>query len=124
MRGSRGPKKTWRYSEEFKVKAVQMSEQEGIQVQQVATGLGIHPFMLSRWRKAYRDGTLKVSGNRRVGVMKESKPPSKREVSELAELRRENARLKQENELLKKWQRYLAERHQSDLDSSKSTEER
>ena len=32
-----------------------MSYQEGIQIQQVAEGLGIHPFMLSRWRKEYRE---------------------------------------------------------------------
>jgi len=34
----------------------------------------------------------------------------------------ENERLKQENDLLKKWQRYLAEVHQNDLDSSKNSD--
>jgi transposase len=45
------PRKTWQYSNEFKVKAVQLSLIEGIQVQEVAKTLDIHPFMLSRWRK-------------------------------------------------------------------------
>jgi len=49
------PRKTWKYSKDFKVKAVKFSYQEGIQVKQVAEGLDIHPFMLSRWRKEYRD---------------------------------------------------------------------
>lgn len=45
------PRKTWQYSTDFKVKAVELSCQEGIQVQQVAAGLDIHPMMLSRWCK-------------------------------------------------------------------------
>ncbi len=91
--------------------------------QQVAAGLGIHPFMLSRWRKEYREGKIEADGCKRVGVMKDRKTPSAQELSELERVKRENARLKKENELLKKWQRYLAEQHQSDLDSSKSTDE-
>ena len=52
------PRKTWQYSNEFKVKAVQLSLIEGIQVQEVAKTLDIHPFMLSRWRKEYREGKI------------------------------------------------------------------
>ena len=36
------PRKTWQYSNEFKVKAVQLSLIEGIQVQEVANTLDIH----------------------------------------------------------------------------------
>lgn len=116
------PRKTWSYSKDFKVKAVKLSYQEGIQVKQVAEGLDIHPFMLSRWRKEYREGTLQGDGQRRVGVTKKKRTISDRELTENARLKHENARLKEENDLLKKWQRYLAEAHQSDLDSSKDTE--
>ena len=42
------PRKTWQYTNEFKVKAVQLSLLEGIQVQEVAKTLNIHPMMLSR----------------------------------------------------------------------------
>jgi len=100
-----------------------MSYQEGIQIQQVAEGLGIHPFMLSRWRKEYREGKIRSDGRKRVSVMKNPKTPSAAEITEMARLKRENERLKKENDLLKKWQRYLAEQHQSDLDSSRSTDE-
>lgn len=115
------PRKTWQYTKDFKVKAVKLSLQDGIQVKQVAEGLDIHPFMLSRWRKEYREGKLQGDGQRRVGVNKK-KTVSNKDLTENARLRKENERLKKENDLLKKWQRYLAERHQNDLDSSKDTE--
>ena len=111
-------KKTWAYDLDFKIKAVRLSHQEGIQVKQVAEALDIHPFMLSRWRKAYREGEL--TRHRPSGEsMKKKRAFSGTGISELEALRRENARLKKENTLLKKWQRYLADRHQTDLDSSK-----
>ena len=116
------PRKTWEYSKGFKVKAVKLSLKEGIQVKQVAEGLDIHPFMLSRWRKEYREGKLQGDGQNRVSVTKKKRTPSAKALSENARLKKENERLRQENDLLKKWQRYLAERHQNDLDSSKDTE--
>ena len=45
-----------------------------------------------------------------------------KELDELKQLEREVARLKQENDLLKKWQRFLAEEHQNDIDSSRETD--
>lgn len=114
------PRKTWVYTQDFKVKAVKLSYQDGIQVKQVAEALDIHPFMLSRWRKEYRDGKLRGDGQRRVGVEKKRAVGSK-ELSENEKLKKENAKLRQENDLLKKWQRYLAEQHQNDLDLSRDT---
>ena len=116
------PRKTWQYTVDFKVKAVKLSYQEGIQVKQVADGLDIHPFMLSRWRKEYRDGKLMGDGQKRVRVNKEKSTINAQDLSEIDRLKKDNERLRKENDLLKKWQRYLAERHQSDLDSSKDTE--
>lgn len=116
------PRKTWRYSNDFKVKAVMLSCQDGIQVKQVAGALDIHPFMLSRWRKEYREGKLRGDNKKRVAVEKDKKTVTASEVAEVDRLRKENDRLKKENSLLKKWQRYLAERHQNDLDSSKGSE--
>ena len=115
------PKKTWSYTADFKVKAVKLSYQPNVQVKQVADALDIHPFMLSRWRKEYREGKLQGDGLRRVGVSKK-KVTSSKQLSEFEKLKKENARLKKENDLLKKWQRYLAEQHQNDLDSSRDTE--
>lgn len=45
------PRKTWQYATDFKTKAVKLNFQDGIKDKQVAEGLDIHPFMLSRWRK-------------------------------------------------------------------------
>lgn len=44
-------KKTNRYTQEFKAKAVQLSHLTGVQVKDVAQTLDIHPFMLSRCKE-------------------------------------------------------------------------
>ncbi len=116
------PRKTWQYTTDFKVKAVKLSCQDGIQVKQVAEGLDIHPFMLSRWRKEYREGKLQGDNQRRVGVNKRKRILSNKELTECARLKKEVSRLQKENDLLKKWQRYLAEKHQNALSLSKDTE--
>src|SRR5258706_14305494 len=53
-----GSRRVQRYELEFKLKAVQLSKQPGVLVQDVAASLCIHPFMLSRWRKQVTDGVL------------------------------------------------------------------
>jgi len=112
------PRKTWHYLNEFKVKAVQLSLLEGIQVKAVAETLDIHPFMLSRWRKEYREGKIVADKRKKITHMAKDK----KELDRVKRLEKENARLRQENDLLKKWQRYLAETHQNDLDSSRDTD--
>ena len=116
------PRKTWQYTTDFKVKAVKLSYQDGIQVKQVAEGLDIHPFMLSRWRREYREGKIQGDNQRRVGVNKRKRTLSDRDLTENARLKKEVSRLQKENDLLKKWQRYLAEKHQNALSLSKDTE--
>ena len=115
------PKKTWFYPIDFKIKAVELSLRDDILLKDVAQALDIHPFMLSRWRKEYREG--KYLTKPRYNSNKEliAKLPDKKELNKIKQLEKENERLKVENDLLKKWQRYLAEVHQSDLDSSTST---
>ena len=112
------PRKTWHYLNEFKVKAVQLSLLENVQVKEVAETLDIHPFMLSRWRKEYREGKLISDKRQKITPMSKDK----KELDRVKKLEQENARLRQENDLLKKWQRFLAEEHQNDLDSSKDTD--
>ena len=51
-----GPRTIRKYSDAFKLSAVRLSQQPGLQVQAVASALAIHPFMLSKWRKEVRDG--------------------------------------------------------------------
>jgi transposase-like protein len=43
-----GPCTVRKYSDEFKLVAVRLSQQPGIQVKTVAAALAIHPFMLSK----------------------------------------------------------------------------
>ena len=109
------PRKTWQYTNEFKAKAVQLSLIEGIQVKSVAEKLDIHPMMLSRWRKEYREG--KIVADKRKKIMSVKKLNA--ELTKVEKLEKENKALKEELDLLKKWRRFLAEEHQQDIDSLK-----
>lgn len=112
MARTKGPRKVLRYTAEFKVKAVKLSLISGVQVQDVADALDIHPFMLSKWRKEYREGRLRA----RVGVAPGVRQV--REVEELSSLKRKYALLKEEHDLLKKAIRFCSARRQRSLPSS------
>jgi len=45
MPKSNKPRRTWKYSEEFKASAVEMSYLDGIKSNDVAEKLDIHPYM-------------------------------------------------------------------------------
>ena len=107
-----GPKKVQEYSAEFKLAAVRLSRQRGVQVQAVAAALDIHPFMLSRWRKEAREGRLKA----RTTVAPEAR--QQRDVTELARIKRQYALLQEEHELLKKAIRFCSAQRQRSARSS------
>lgn len=118
MPKSNQPKRTWRYDHEFKVRAIQLSYLEDAKVGEVAKSLDIHPYVLSRWRKEYREGKIVMDKRKKLkGLEKQSK-----DIDQVKTLQREVARLTLENDILKKWQRYLAEERQKNLDLSKDTE--
>lgn len=96
-----GPRKVQAYSREFKLTAVRLSQQPGIQVQAVAAALDIHPFMLSKWRKQVREGLL-------LGQVRELRGPPAREVRRLQELERAHALLQAEHDLLKRAIRFCS----------------
>ena len=106
-------KRVGRYSNDFKVKAVRLTFIKGTKVQDVAEGLDIHPFMLSRWRKEYRDGKLKV--DRRIKKVLDTKLVTK--IKTLQKLEAENAKLRMENDLLKKAIRFSSERRKKSSNS-------
>lgn len=110
-----GPKKVQRYSTDFKLKAVKMTELEGVKVNDVAEALGIHPFMLSRWRKETREGKIKA----RVAIAEEAKrvKKAKGEMDAFAKLRRAHALLQEEHEILKKFIRFSAEQKEPSSNS-------
>lgn len=101
-----GPVKVRRYSLEFKLKAVKLSQLKGVEVQAVADALEIHPFMLSRWRKEARDGVLRG----RVSMPKALKAPPARTMKRFQALRRAHTLLQEEHALLKKLIRFTSAR--------------
>ena len=107
-----GPRTVRRYSDEFKVTAVRLSKQPGLQVRAVAAALEIHPFMLSKWRKDVRDGRL------RGPARPTPKPGPMREVARLQRLEKEHALLLEEHDLLKKAIRFCSARRTSGSRSS------
>ena len=107
-----GPRTVRRYRDEFKLTAVRLTEQSGIQVKTVAAALAIHPFMLSKWRKDAREG--KLGGN----AWKAPRPGPAREIARLQALEREHAILKEEHELLQKAIRFCSARKEQSLPSS------
>src|SRR6478609_6301410 len=102
-----------KYSDEFKLAAVRLSQQPGIQVKTVAAALAIHPFMLSKWRKEVREGVLR-------GPYHASPPPRTitRELAYLEELERKYAALQEEHDLLKKAIRFSSARKATSSPSS------
>jgi transposase len=108
-----GPRKIQRYSLEFRLTAVRLSQLPGVQVQTVATALEIHPFMLSRWRKQVRDGVLRGAApaarartERELRRLQALEP----ELRRLQALERAHALLEEEHELLKKAIRFCSTR--------------
>ena len=113
-----GPRKVQRYSLEFKLKAVKLSQLKGVEVQAVADALAIHPFMLSKWRKEAREGVLRG----RVSVPATvTKTPPAREMKRVQALQRSHALLVEEHALLKKLIRFTSARKpRSSRSSSKN----
>jgi transposase len=107
-----GPRTTARYSERFKATAVRLSELPGVEVQDVASSLYIHPFMLSRWRKEAREGRIMTKG---VQVEKDVAT----ELKELRRVKKQYERLKLEHEILKKAIAFTSERRKRSSSSSK-----
>lgn len=95
----KGPKRTNRYPDEYKIKAVQPANHPDILAKNVADDLGIHPILLYRWRKEYHEGKFK-EGKRRKALKIITKKVA--EMLRINELEREIKKLKIENELLKK----------------------
>ena len=131
-----GPKKVHRYTLEFKIQAVRLANHPEIETQDVAHALDIHPFMLSKWKKDYRDGRLKPAAEAAgLSLPKALRVPKadlerralKRQVKQLEAkvearravraLERKLAALEVEHDLLKKAIRFNIERRRRSLSS-------
>ena len=106
-----GPRKTNRYSHEFKATAVRLSDLPDVLIQDVADALDIHPFMLSRWRKQAREGLIVTKG---VKIDTETAAELKR----LRELEKKYKLLQEEHELLKKAIRFASDQKRKSSNSS------
>ena len=95
-------KKHQHYTEEFRKEAVKRSEKPGATQAQVAKELGISAQQISNWKRQFTRLSDKQF-NTLDGV-----DYSKQESEELRRLRRENKRLKDEMEFLKKVSAYFA----------------
>ena len=93
-------KKRRAFTRDFKIEAVRLVEAEDRPVKEVAEQLGIHPGLLYQWRRA-------------IMTEPDDAFPGKGKVmsrdEELRRLRRENARLREEREILKKAITFFAE---------------
>jgi transposase len=112
-----GPRTTYKYSEEFKATEVRLSNLPGVEVQDVADSLHIHPFMLSRWRKQVREGVIVTKG---TDIDKEVAA----ELKELRKLKKAHERLVLEHDLLKKAIAFTSIRNRTSSPSSTSTKKR
>jgi len=82
-----------KYDEAFKREAVRLVEEESLTPAQVERDLGISTSLVGRWRKALKEESQKPfpgSGYQRP------------EQAEMIRLKRENARLRRERDILKK----------------------
>jgi len=87
-----------RYPEDFKRSAVEMALQEEQSISQVARDLNVHPKTLYGWVSRYQEeNNLKITDKKEDDLQ-----------AELKRLRKENAKLKMEREILKKATAYFA----------------
>ena len=86
-----------KYSPEFKREAVALTRQPGVSCRQVALEIGINPNMLTRWKREADEASGKAFGG--------SGTPRDQEI---AELKRELARLKKERDFLREAATFFA----------------
>lgn len=103
-----------RYSPEFKLEAVKRTRESGKTVVDVARELDIPVAYLYQWRQDLNGNDPNIyPGSGRKKASKDS---------ELQRLQKENAKLREERDILKKAAMFFARESGSDIDSSKLTE--
>lgn len=88
-----------KYTREFKIEAVRLLTESNMTVAKASRDLGINPNVLARWKKEFTNNNSQAfpgSGH------------LKPEEEELRRLRRENALLRQERDILKKAAAFFA----------------
>ncbi len=88
-------KRRSRFDEDFRREAVRLAESGTMSIAQVARDLGINSETLRNWRRKAREASNDGQPNATVPSLEE----------ENRRLKRENARLVEEREILKNWSR-------------------
>ena len=89
-----------RYTKEFRVEAVKLIVEEKLSLPEAGRRLNIAPQTIGNWVKAFREGRLGEVG-------KTYRPLTEIEM-ELSRVKKENAELRMEREILKKAAAYFA----------------
>ena len=87
-----------RFSQEFKLEAVKLVKERGVSASQAARDLGVHQNVLRKWVK-------ELAVQRQPVMLGADGMPVQ---AELARLRKENAKLRMERDILKKAAAYFA----------------
>ena len=112
MAAKKGPRKVRAYGDEFKAKAVLLCLEPGVLTKDVAESLDIHPFMLSRWKKEFREGMYVADAKQLLDQ------GTVAELKRLQEVERAYQRLQLEHDLLKKAIRFSSEQRERSSASS------
>ena len=91
------------YGDSFKATAVELGELPGVYAQDVAKVLDIHPVMLYRWKKQYREGV--IVKKKKQGTLESEKDL---ELNRLRKMEKAYERLKMQHDILKKSIRYCS----------------
>jgi transposase len=90
------------YTSEFRHQAVEMVTREGLSITEASRRLSLSPKTLTNWvRRAKGEGAPEANGAPRREVTEQE--------AELSRLRRENAELRMERDILKKASAYFAQ---------------
>lgn len=90
-----------KYDKEFKAQAIKLALSSSQSILKTANELGVKGTTLYSWIKANRETHIQAEGDRGIDVH-----------NELAKLRKENARLREEREILKKAAAFFAKESQ------------
>jgi len=110
-----------RYTLEYKLQAVKLANHPGVKAKDVAESLGIHDVMLYRWQMEHRKGELRANKHMKQTAVSPKRrssrtDPLRQRQDDLDKANRRIARLekalaesREEVDLLKKLDRFLAE---------------
>ncbi len=97
------------FSRSFKVEVLQRIEDSGLRCNRVALDMGLDPSVVRRWKRQLdREGSDSFPGSGHV----------RSSAAKQRQLERENARLRQENEILKKAMAFFGKESSIGTDSS------